>query len=81
MLTKSPGYERELDVMSALTKFRHPNIMDYYGHVENNDGLYCFLEFCGGGSLKDLCGKEGQISELKVLTLFRQLLDAMTYIN
>ena len=55
--------------------------MDYYGHIENNDGLYCFLEFCGGGSLKDLCSKEGQISELKVLTLLKQLLDAMSYIN
>ena len=80
MLAKSPGYERELEVMSALTKFHHPSIMDYYGHVENNEGLYCFLEFCGGGSLKDLC-KQGKISELKVLTLFKQLLSSMVYIN
>jgi serine/threonine protein kinase len=39
--------------MRDLMKYKHPNIMGYYGHEERNEGLYCFLEFCGGGSLKD----------------------------
>lgn len=37
------------------------------------------MEFCSGGSLKQLIGKK--MSELKVITLVRQLLDAMSYIN
>lgn len=65
--------------MEELAKIRHSNIMGYYGYEKNKDGLYCFIEFCSGGSLKELVTT--RISELKVLTLFRQLLDAMTYIN
>jgi serine/threonine protein kinase len=65
--------------MEELAKIRHPNIMGYYGYEKNNDGLYCFLEFCSGSCLKQFAS--AKISELKVLTLFRQLLDAMSYIN
>jgi serine/threonine protein kinase len=41
--------------------------------------LYCFIEFCNGGSLKDLIKQK--ISELKIMTLLKQFLEAMTYIN
>jgi hypothetical protein len=53
--------------------------MGYYGYEKNEIGLFFFVEFCSGGSLKQLITKK--ISELKVITLYRQLLDAMTYIN
>jgi len=38
--------------MEDLAKVRHPNIMGYYGYEKNAEGLYCFIEFCSGGSLK-----------------------------
>lgn len=79
MLEKNPDYEREIVVMEDLAKIRHPNIMGYYGYEKNNEGLYCFIEFCSGGSLKQFSA--AKISEMKVVTIFRQLLDAMTYIN
>lgn len=53
--------------------------MGYYGFEDNEEGLFCFIEFCNGGSLKDLI--KHKMSELKVLKLFSQMLDAMTYIN
>ena len=53
--------------------------MGYYGYEKNEIGLFFFVEFCSGGSLKQLINKK--MSELKVITLFKQLLDAMTYIN
>ena len=65
--------------MAELAKINHPNIMGYYGYEKNEKGLFFFVEFCSGGSLKQLIGKK--ISELKAITLFKQLLDAMTYIN
>lgn len=65
--------------MDDLSKLHHPNIMGYYGSEQNKDGLYCFIEFCNSGSLKDLI--KNKISELKVMTLLKQLLEAMTYIN
>jgi len=65
--------------MAELAKVTHPNIMGYYGYKKDESGLYFFVEFCSGGSLKQLIGKK--MSELKVITLVRQLLDAMSYIN
>ena len=65
--------------MAELAKINHSNIMGYYGYEKNDKGLFFFVEFCSGGSLKQLIGKK--ISELKAITLFNQLLDAMTYIN
>ena len=65
--------------MDDLSKLHHPNIMGYYGSEQNKDGLYCFIEFCNGGSTKELI--KAKISELKIMTLFRQLLEAMKYIN
>ena len=32
--------------------------MGYYGYEMTKDGLYCFIEFCGGGSLKQLAKKK-----------------------
>lgn len=46
--------------MDDLSKLHHPNIMGYYGSELNKDGLYCFIEFCNGGSLKDIIN--GKIS-------------------
>lgn len=54
VLAKFPDYEREIIVMQDLAQIRHQNIMGYYGYQDNEDGLYCFLEFCNGGTLKDL---------------------------
>ena len=60
MLKKFPDYDREIVVMDDLSKLHHPNIMGYYGSELNKDGLYCFIEFCNSGSLKDLI--KGKIS-------------------
>lgn len=68
-----------MNVMAELAKINHPNIMGYYGYKKDESGLYFFVEFCSGGSLKQLITK--RMSELKVITLLRQLFDAMTYIN
>lgn len=38
--------------MEDLSKINHLNIMGYYGYEMGKDGLYCFIEFCGGGTLK-----------------------------
>ena len=65
--------------MAELAKVNHPNIMGYYGYKKDESGLYFFVEFCSGGSLKQLITKK--MSELKVITLVRQLLEAMSYIN
>ena len=52
MLDKIPEHEREINVMAELAKVVHPNIMGYYGYKKDESGLYFFVEFCSGGSLK-----------------------------
>ena len=79
MLDKIPEHEREIKVMAELAELNHPNIMGYYGYEKNETGLYFFVEFCSGGTLKKIIGTK--ISELKVITLFRQFMSAMNYIN
>ena len=79
MLEKIPEHEREINVMTELAKVNHPNIMGYYDYKKDESGLYFFVEFCSGGSLKQLITKK--MSELKVITLVKQLLEAMSYIN
>ena len=54
VLARFPDYESEIIVMQDLAQIRHQNIMGYYGYQDNEDGLYCFLEFCNGGTLKEL---------------------------
>jgi protein-serine/threonine kinase len=34
-LARCPNYEREIMVMQDLAKINHPNIMGYYGYVDN----------------------------------------------
>ena len=65
--------------MTELAKINHSNIMGYYGYEKNDKGLFIFVEFCSGGSFKQLIGKK--VSELKAITLLTQLFDAMAYIN
>ena len=65
--------------MEDLSKLNHPNIMGYYGYEKKAEGLYCFLEFCAGGELKQYFKK--RVSEIKAMSLLKQLLQAMTYIN
>ena len=79
MLEKIPEHEREINVMTELAKVNHPNIMGYYDYKKDESGLYFFVEFCSGGSLKQLITKK--MSELKVITLVKQLLEAMSYIK
>lgn len=45
------NWGRELEVMDSLSKLRHPSIMDFYGYKIRPDGIYFFMEFCGGGTL------------------------------
>ena len=73
-------HEREIDVMNALSTARHPHIMGYYGHLADHKRLFLFVEYCQGGDLKKLCS-HSKVSEVRVISLFKQLLEAMVYIN
>lgn len=69
--------KREIDILASL---HHPNVMAFYGHHYNKDGLFLFLEYCQKGSLSTYLGKH-RLTEKEALDIFKQLIAGMTYIN
>lgn len=53
--------------------------MGFYGEIELNGNIFLILEYCNRGTLADLI-KEG-ISEIRVLKLFREIVEGMCYMN
>ena len=37
---------------------QHPNIVAYYGSYLRRDKLWICMEYCGGGSLQDICNSK-----------------------
>lgn len=37
--------------ITILKKVRHPNVVQLYEMIENNDFLYLIMEYCSGGEL------------------------------
>lgn len=70
------SWQRELDVLSLL---KHPNIVKYYEHYDNEKFVYIILEYCSGGNLFDAVIKEDCLSEERSKTLIAQLLGALEY--
>jgi serine/threonine protein kinase len=61
---------------------KHPNIMEFYdfsGDRNAPEGIFMFLELCEGGTLGNLIANK--MTELRAYTLFKQLVDAMAYMN
>lgn len=66
--------------MGEVKNLNHPNIVGYYGIVQQQHYVYFMLELCRGGTLKTLLQKS-KISEPRAITLFKQILSGMTEIN
>jgi hypothetical protein len=77
---RDPGvsrrFEREARAMAAL---RHPNAVTVLDCGRAPDGtLYYVMEFLPGPTLEELVAREGPLSPGRVVSLLRQLCDAMT---
>jgi serine/threonine protein kinase len=48
-----------------------PFIVDIYTTLHNEDSLFFILEYCGGGTLKDLLNKIKRMSELQAKYSFK----------
>lgn len=47
--------------IEMVSKFDHPNIVNYYHHFWRDDELFLVMEYCPGGSLRDKI-REGKIA-------------------
>jgi len=53
----------------------HPNIVKYYGTYFKDDHLWIVMEYCGGGSVSDICQTlEHGLTEQQIAVVIRETL-------
>ncbi|KAL2885765.1 Serine/threonine-protein kinase HSL1 [Ceratocystis lukuohia] len=68
--------EREVAILKLV---QHPNIMKLYDIWENGEYIYLILELVDDGDLFTLITRNGRLAEEAAISLFRQIMSAMTY--
>lgn len=68
----------EIDLLKIL---KHKNIVKYHGFIKNDKKLLIFLEYCSGGSLRNVYKKHGPLSEKQVTKYLRQVLEGLIYLH
>ena len=63
-----------------LSKLRHPNIVRVLEAFEANNTVYYAMEYCEGGSLDYLIGRDG-LAEGQALAFIRQIASALDYMH
>ncbi|KAF2199137.1 Pkinase-domain-containing protein [Delitschia confertaspora ATCC 74209] len=70
------GLEREIVIMKLLD---HPNIVRLHDVWENRNELYLVMEYVQGGDLFQYMSEVGDLREIEVVHLFRQIIAALLY--
>ncbi|KAG7194880.1 uncharacterized protein KQ657_003988 [Scheffersomyces spartinae] len=69
----------EIDLLKVL---RHPNIVKYHGFVKTSTSLNILLEFCGGGSLRQLYLSLGHgLLEFDIIGYIGPVLEGLSYLH
>lgn len=69
----------EIDLLKIL---KHDNIVKYHGFVKTLESLNVFLEFCGGGSLRQLYKRAGHgLPESDIVSYVTPILRGLTYLH
>ncbi|KAK8853900.1 hypothetical protein M9Y10_016445 [Tritrichomonas musculus] len=70
------AFKTEID---ALTHLDHPNVIRIFDQFTTNTLLYIILEYCPGGSLKDIIVKNGFIPPPVLFDWCRQIINALYF--
>ncbi|CCE83925.1 Piso0_004522 [Millerozyma farinosa CBS 7064] len=69
----------EIDLLKIL---KHENIVKYHGFVKTSNTLNVFLEYCSGGSLRQLYKKLNHgLQESQIICFVRQILKGLSYLH
>ena len=63
----------------ALTNIYHPHVIKIFDYFTSATLLYIILEYCPGGSLKDVIEKVGLVKAPLIYELCRQIIDALHF--
>lgn len=73
--------QRFLNEAKAIAKLKHPHIAQLVDCDEEDDALFCAMEFCDGGDLEKLVLKSGPLPEETVLLFGRQVAKALSFVH
>ena len=65
--------------LAYLVTLRHPNIVTCYAVEYHARGRYLVMDYCEGGTLRDLMDNEGEVSLLQKLTLITDILAGLEH--
>lgn len=71
------SYERENFILKKLSKYDHPNIIHHFDSIVENQNAYLIFEYMDG----DLRSKIDNISEIRAVSIFKQILMAVAFIH
>lgn len=69
----------EIDLLKIL---KHSNIVKYHGFVKTSNSLNIFLEFCAGGSLRQLYKRsKSRLPEPQIIKFVKLILNGLHYLH
>lgn len=73
--------QRFVNEAKAIAKLKHPHIAQLVDCDEDDDALFCAIEYCDGGDLEKLVQTRGALPGETVLLFGRQAAKALAYVH
>ena len=57
--------------VKTLSKVDNPNIVQFIEMLKTQNNIYLIYEYCNGGTIEELLGKKGFLSEIEAIYIFK----------
>lgn len=74
-------HERLFNEFQAVRLLNHPNIVKYFDFIETPKNYEFYIEYCSGKSLLDFINENSGLDEQTACFIFRQLMEALSYLH
>lgn len=67
--------------VAILHKMSHPNVVGFVNWYESRNHLWMIVEYCAGGSLRELLATDGPVPEHLIVTMGVDIMAGMAYLH